>query len=395
MKKIKVDSNILTSRRYKIAVSMILITMVLVAFVLVPPVVAEEQTSSTSPINRLVTVTLDSRGNPLYEQTDFDSLDLPETGMYPMGPSCPATSNVSMVVDGNTITLMADDTEVVSLSIESFENLLNVSEVNDEFERKTMLMQMGLHVVQNGGINGSFTLYGLMRSVTAIDFSVIIITMISVGPLGNYVSFSTLMNYAPVEGKEMFYGDAVIINSSVTLSQHYDLISRSLRFLKADVYNGESELATMMSKAYITLANELHKLSKFVEEYLAEYNAQTTLMGSSAVAFDGLGSVCTDPCSVACDIAGGTACLVACGFLAAPCGPWYPVCFAACMIGCGAGIGAFCVWLCNSLCFEPTTIYELGCGAACGGICVWCPEGNPICLVCGWTCEQVCNSIFF
>ena len=351
--------------------------------------------STTSPVNRILTVTPRDHGIPLYELMDFASFRLSQAAICPSTCStCPTSSDTcdtSLVIEGNTVTVMADDTEVVSLSVENFEILLDVSELNDEFERKTMLMQMGLHVVENGGIEGSFTLYGLMRGVTAFDFSVIIITMISVCPLGNYVSFSTLMNYAPAEGKDMFYGDAIIINSSVTLSEHYDLISKSLRFLKAHVYQGESELAIMMSKAYIGLASELQHLSKFVQGNLADYNAQTTLMGSSALAFD---SICTYECGLVCDVIGGTACIVACGIIAAACGPFYPICFAACMIGCGAGIGAFCVWLCNTLCGEETTIYELGCGAVCGSICVWCPEGNPICLVCGWSCEQVCNSIF-
>ncbi|MEM3642195.1 MAG: rhodanese-like domain-containing protein, partial [Candidatus Bathyarchaeia archaeon] len=352
---------------------------------------------TASPVNYILTVTLRDHGAPFYELTDFAFHYLSEATICPaichICPSSPSTSEISLVTEENTVILKVDDTEMGRLIVENFEILLNVSEINDESKRETMLMQMKLHIVQNGEMDETFTFYELIRSVTAPDFKAIIITVMVVSDaLEEYISFFTLMNYAPSEGKKMFYGDAIIINSSVTLSKHYDLIAKSLRFLKAHIYQGESELSTIMSEAYIKLASELHRLSKFVQKNLAEYNVQTTLMGSSALAFDG----CYEDCSIACAPWAIPLCGLGCIPVAGACGPFYWVCYPACLAACGAGWGAFCTWLCSWLCGQELNVKKLGCGAVCGAICAFCPAETYLaaCFVCSLACEQVCNSIF-
>lgn len=106
-----------------------------------------------------MTVTPRDHGAPFYKLTDFASFYLSEAATCPATcPICPTSSSVSkmsLVTEGNTVMLMIDDTEIVSLSVENFEVLLNFSEINNKFERETMLTQMNLHFVQNrkAGLN--------------------------------------------------------------------------------------------------------------------------------------------------------------------------------------------------------------------------------------------------
>ena len=74
----------------------------------------------------------------------------------------------------------------------------------------------------------------------------------------------TVANYKPDKKEVITYGDIISINETVTLSQHYEILSDALTELAKD----ESDL----SRAYKGIRQELRLLSKEVQEKLPQYD---------------------------------------------------------------------------------------------------------------------------
>ncbi|MCL6577920.1 MAG: hypothetical protein K6T73_00850 [Candidatus Bathyarchaeota archaeon] len=346
-------------------------------------------------IKHLMRIALLNGWIPYFNVTDLDS---------EFFPTCPCLArdqhqNSSLIVnDDRSLTIVVNHTEIATLRL-SMELLFHSTQVDRSIERDTTLLEMtydmlrgefpwsGKGVVQN--FSQAFTIYFLIRKVRTANYTAGFVTTILEDAEGKYLTFSTLMNYAPLEGKETIFGDIIKIDFNVTLSRHYNILSNALLYLAFHEYSDYGEYAPTMLKAYFALAKELFLLSTFVYEYLYDFNTQKTVFGSSAVVLDACPPGVHDLCTAIC---GGLS-AVGCALLCLPL-IINPPAYIACLIVCVAGFAVFCVLLCDLICGEWSTIQEYGCAAGCAVVCLGCDIFvNPICGICSWACEQVCNSL--
>jgi len=189
-------------------------------------------------------------------------------------------------------------------------------------------------VINDTGIN--YTFYLLLYYSVNDRYNVIVITMIFTDPANQsrYLLFRTVANIQPTPDKSLQVMDIISIMNRTTLSEHYKILSKTLRYL------GDKEPST---KWVLTkLGKELNKLSKIAEHQLKEYNTQKAY-GIGIIA-DGFWSCLT--CSIACN-------LVAVSGLAAAC--------------------TFAPELCAELVYWYSVIGRLGCVYFCYNIVHWCP----------------------
>lgn len=158
--------------------------------------------------------------------------------------------------------------------------------------------------------------------------------------------------------------EVVKFNSTVTLSQQYDILSGVADEFKDLYENSENEtIANSLGTAYETMKDEFEYLSEVMEGQLQGYDKE--ILNSSAILTDQYW-LCLLVCEVILAMGCGTGCAIVCS---AVCGP---IC-----------VGCIWIWTCP-VCFA--------CVAACGGICA-----GLCCLIgiygvasgCGWLCSQL------
>jgi hypothetical protein len=100
------------------------------------------------------------------------------------------------------------------------------------------------------------------------EYNATIVTTIFTDPTNQnkYIFFKTMANIQPTQGKAMQVMDIINIMNRTTLSQHYKILSKTLKYL------GEKEASTKW--IWTKLGKELNKLSKIVQHKLKTYNTQ-------------------------------------------------------------------------------------------------------------------------
>jgi len=257
---------------------------------------------------------------------------------------------------------------------------------------RTAILTTTQMTIWTEGIAQNITMqsFDLTYNVRNANYNVALRTTLQNPTNGSYGSAYTAFGYAPTNKSGILSVENVQFNSSVTLSEHYNALSKVSKQL-ARLYGASSdETLTQLSTGYGIMEDEAKSFSRTVEANLSAFDKP--ILNSSATLVD---SVCTELCGYTCGIIGGLACAGACAGISIPCLGAYPVCFGVCLGGCGALSGAICTWLCGQLCGEPATVEQIGCGAFCGGICAYCPdEAGYLCWVCDNFCNTVCNDLF-
>jgi hypothetical protein len=76
-----------------------------------------------------------------------------------------------------------------------------------------------------------------------------------------YNASYTILNYEPLEEKELKSTEQIIINTQLTLSQLYDVLSESINELGKNYAESEERTLNVFSSRYENIANELQLLS--------------------------------------------------------------------------------------------------------------------------------------
>jgi len=177
--------------------------------------------------------------------------------------------------------------------------------------------------------------YSLSYLICHLEYNITLYTTLSLLNSETYNSSFTTMNYAPAENPKVTSFEFVEINSSVTLSQSYAVLSKVAKEI-GKVYEKSEDASLMpLAQAYSRMNEEAKNLSKLVEKRLTQYNHP--ILHSSAVLMD----VECGPCGCGGDECGGTpppscdwGCLISCG-LQDPESGYY------CTISCIACLGGF------------------------------------------------------
>lgn len=327
MKNIKVASGSLTLPKFKIVMSIILISLLLMGLGLVPQALAEEQTCQGSCCES-------------------------------SGAQCCSQGAMGCCQSAESTAQNVTSTTGVLWTYEDF---------TSEFNRTAYFNSS---VVEAENVSMQF--YRLTYFVQHSDYVLTLSTMLSPLSSETYNSSFTVMNYAPTEEYGITSIDVVVFNESVTLSQHYVVLGEATKEFGKRYEKSGNETLMQFANAYYTMKEEAKILSKLVEKQLPQYNRE--ILQSSAVLVD------FEPCEICpCPIinSDGTTIYPTCGGGSPPPPPpgcttdW--TCVGACIgiecacayygVNCpGLPICDFCLPLCQ-LCvtfFDPVTC------AACG-----------------------------
>ncbi|MBX5326914.1 hypothetical protein HM002_04255, partial [Candidatus Bathyarchaeota archaeon A05DMB-4] len=185
-----------------------------------------------------------------------------------------------------------------------------------------------------------------------------------------YETCFSIMNYIPANKKEVISLEIVQFNATVTLSQHYAILSEVAKEMRKIYKHSQNQTFSELVDAYHAMEKEAKQISKTIEKQLPNYNHE--ILQSIAILTDPAG------CNVACCMAEGLmsleveplcgggwlpptppstctvecwgnnfmtcygtvswatiACLFGCALASIGCGPFMPVCLAACFPICG------------------------------------------------------------
>lgn len=231
--------------------------------------------------------------------------------------------NVTLTLNSSGCPCCSSSNSSISELNSSYTVLLN--ETDDEHT----LMFTHIHI--SGTINNTeinYTFYLLLYQSIKEEYNATVITTIFTDPTNQskFIFFKTIANIQPTPDKAIQIMDTINIMNRTTLSEHYKILSKTLKYL------GEKEEATEW--IWAKLGNELNKLSKIVEHKLKEYDSE----GAYSISF-----LIDDYWS----------CLLEKFFECAHIGD---IGVAICALGCGIAcmsslIGFFpCFWLCAEIC---------------------------------------------
>jgi hypothetical protein len=170
------------------------------------------------------------------------------------------------------------------------------------------------------GVGISFKFYQLSYLVRHEEYKFGVFSILTPLDLETYNSSFTSIVYIPAGKSDVTTLEFVEFNSSVTLSQQYEVLGKVAQKIGKVYDKSEDETLTQFAERYYTMKKECKYLSKLVEKQLQEYNKPSEII--SAILYDGFWEC------ILCELAIGAAliigCAAACFYYPIIC----PVCFA-------------------------------------------------------------------
>jgi len=229
-----------------------------------------------------------------------------------------------------------------------------------------------LYQVEITSANTTLHYYMLTYSVRAFDYNLTIATQLIPANKSFYNYSLTYVVYMPKE-KRVVSLEIVKFNTSVTLSQLYQALSRVAKELRHIYQTSSNTTIRSLKDGYLTIEKELDLLAKLVEKELPQYNKP--VIHSIAIITDDWVScqICTALVGVICGLIGSvvasllcpSACTTVCTTVTTS---WLVVWLAGGWVGWIAGLLTLttCDIVCESTCSTLVeTIINLGVTTAC------------------------------
>jgi len=165
----------------------------------------------------------------------------------------------------------------------------------------------------------SVQLYKLSYLTQHEDFNVTIQTLLTLPTSGAYNSCFTIVIYMSAEKSELVSLELVQFNSSLTLAEHYAVLSKVAKEVGKIYKQSDDEVLDQLADSYKAISKEVKVVGKWVKKHLASYDKP--ILDAGAMISDGSYWDC-----------------VLCMYLALRC--------SACVAFCASGIGAPLCLLC-------------------------------------------------
>ena len=190
--------------------------------------------------------------------------------------SCPV-AGTTQSVNASTVILFQNSTYILIKRIVSYGNtsveivvsskLLWQWTKSDEKENRSAY----LYQVEIASANTTLHYYMLTYSVRALDYNLTIATQL-IPANENFYNYSfTYIVYAPKE-KRVVSLEIVKFNTSVTLSQLYQALSRVAKELRQIYQTSSNTTIRSLKDGYLIIEKELNNLARLVEKELPQYN---------------------------------------------------------------------------------------------------------------------------
>jgi hypothetical protein len=280
--------------------------------------------------------------------------------------SCPV-AGTTQSVNASTVILFQNSTYILIKRIVSYRN--KSVEVIASGKLLWQWVKSGgkenrsayLYQVELVSANRTLHYYMLTYSVRALDYNLTIATQL-IPANENFYNYSfTYVVYMPKE-KRVVSLEIVKFNTSVTLSQLYQALSRVAKELRQIYQTSSNTTIRSLKDGYLTIEKELNNLAKLVEKELPQYNKP--VIHSTAIITDDWFS-----CSL-CNLLAGAVCLLLSQMAVSAVCP--PACAMVCAIFVAQWwLAMICGVVCGSTCTALVqTIIQIGVYTACqlGGI---------------------------
>jgi hypothetical protein len=190
--------------------------------------------------------------------------------------SCPV-AGTTQSVNASTVILFQNSTYILIKRIVSYGNTLVEIVVSgkllwqwtksDEKENRSAY----LYQVEIASANTTLHYYMLTYSVRALDYNLTIATQLIPANESFYNYSFTYVVYVPKE-KRVVSLEIVKFNTSVTLSQLYQALSRVAKELRHIYQTSSNTTIRSLKDGYLTIEKELNNLARLVEKELPQYN---------------------------------------------------------------------------------------------------------------------------
>jgi hypothetical protein len=190
--------------------------------------------------------------------------------------SCPV-AGTTQSVNASTVILFQNSTYILRKRIVSYGNtsveivvsskLLWQWTKSDEKENRSAY----LHQVEIASANTTLHYYTLTYSVRALDYNLTIATQLIPANESFYKYSFTYVVYVPKE-KRVVSLEIVKFNTSVTLSQLYQALSRVAKELRHIYQTSSNTTIRSLKDGHLTIEKELNNLARLVEKGLPQYN---------------------------------------------------------------------------------------------------------------------------
>ena len=175
---------------------------------------------------------------------------------------------VSEETDNYTVTLTAFEINGTLFEITSASTLLWSDTESTNKSNKTIVLKSN----QITSADISIQFYSLSYAVRNEEYNLTIYTTLEPLNPETYNSSFTFMNYVPKGETSVRSFEFVGFNSSVTLSEQYDVLSKVAKNMERVYLKDEDDNLTMLASSYHDMSKEASYLSEFVRERLTQYN---------------------------------------------------------------------------------------------------------------------------
>ncbi|MDH7557504.1 MAG: hypothetical protein QHH18_02700 [Candidatus Bathyarchaeota archaeon] len=278
------------------------------------------------------------------------------------------TLSLSVLMDTENqkvMLLVYEINETLQEMVISTNVLWSYIETSNQLNRSASLSKFRFVVEEN-----SLELLMLKYIARHAGFTVSLFTILYSTCSGIYNNSRTGVSYMPANKSEIKSAEFVSFNYSVTLSEHYTILSEVASEIGSLYASSQNISIQQLASAYYTMENEISYLSEIVRIQLQNYDNEILKAGAILTDVD---------CGVLCGAIMGGVCFGICG--------WACGCFFGnipCCVGCGVVCGLLSAFICGFLCGDIPSLCSLGCAAVCGAGCALDP-------VTGVLCDQVCN----
>jgi len=306
----------------------------------------------------------------------------------------PENVDLEMVVNTDTSIIVSGTFEADGITYKMVYNrtlLWSYEKFTGNCNRTAFLFSSEMTVSSEGIDDITFSSYTISYAVRSDDYKVTLYTELSSLSEENYERASTTVAYVPNgETQSIVSKETVAFNSTVTLLETFQLLSDVCKETSKLYKNCDASELVALSQGYHILDNELNQFHNIAKQNIKAYDKP--ILNNSATILD---STCSETCSFVCGGIGALLCTAGCFPAAIICGPWWPVCVAACEIGCNAAAGVMCTAFCDYFCGDGLPNWStLVCAGVCSGLCSQCSVEPFFCtFICGTLCEEVCKAI--
>ncbi len=208
-------------------------------------------------------------------------------------------TNASTPITNTTITVLEEnENQTIYLfsalvNGTSFEYTVTKSILWSSSELKNGVNRTTTLISTESTIEGNSTqIFNLKYQAQHQDYNVTVHTTLIPSDDNSYKGSITQIGYEPSGTIAVKSKEIIVVNSSVTLSDHYKILSTVMQKLGREYIQSEDEALRNIADNYFTMKSEIKPLARIVHNDIPEYNQVIT---GNITAFAGVGLSVPDP----------------------------------------------------------------------------------------------------